>query len=111
MRIDLPREMQDAYRFAATDANTLKRIAPFYSLGDITAPIQIHYGTEDGRVLSGTPPEWSRKLNQGLLEAGKEVQLFQYEGERHSFIGQAWFDFMGRTLRFFDEYVKDPVSR
>ena len=103
---DLPREMQDAYRFAATDANTLKRIAPFYSLGDITAPIQIHYGTEDGRVLSGTPPEWSRKLNQGLLEAGKEVQLFQYEGERHSFIGQAWFDFMGRTLRFFDKHLK-----
>ncbi|MGZ9223466.1 MAG: alpha/beta hydrolase family protein [Anaerolineales bacterium] len=103
---DLPREMQDAYRFAATDANTLKRIAPFYSLENITAPIQIHYGTQDGKVLSGTPPEWSRKLNQGLLEAGKEVQLFQYEGERHSFVGPAWFDFMGRTLRFFDKYVK-----
>ncbi|MGZ9164134.1 MAG: alpha/beta hydrolase family protein, partial [Anaerolineales bacterium] len=73
---------------------------------NITAPIQIHYGTQDGKVLSGTPPEWSRKLNQGLLEAGKEVQLFQYERERHSFVGPAWFDFMGRTLRFFDKYVK-----
>ena len=103
---DLPGEVRDAYRFAATDANTLKRIAPFYHLEDITAPIQIHYGTEDGRVLSGTPPEWSRKLSQGLLDAGKDVQLFQYEGQRHSFIGQAWFDFMGRTLRFFDKYVK-----
>ena len=105
--IDLPRNLQDAYRFAATDANTLKRIAPFYSLERIIAPIQIHYGTEDGKVISGTPPEWSRKLNQGLLEAGKQVELFQYEGERHSFIGQAWFDFMGRTLRFFDKHVKN----
>jgi uncharacterized protein len=103
---ELPRELQDAYRFAATDLDTLEKIAPFYHLENIIAPIQIHYGTEDGRVLSGTPPEWSRKLNQGLREAGKEVELFQYEGERHSFIGQAWFDFMGRTLRFFDKHVK-----
>jgi len=103
---DLPRAMQDAYRFAATDANTLKRIAPFYHLENITAPIQIHYGTEDGRLLSGTPPGWSIKLNQGLLDAGKQVELFQYEGQRHSFIGQRWFDFMGRTLRFFDKYLK-----
>src|SRR5687768_3289606 len=103
---NLPRALQDAYRFAATDLETLKDISSFYHLENITAPIQIHYGTEDGRLLSGTPPEWSRKLNQGLLDAGKQVELFQYEGQRHSFIGQSWFDFMGRTLRFFDQYVK-----
>ena len=103
---DLPRNMQDAYRFGATDADTLKEISPFYHLDSVTAPIQIHYGTEDGKVMSGTPPEWSRKLNQGLLDAGKDVELFQYEGERHSFIGPAWFEFMGRTLRFFDKHVK-----
>ncbi len=104
---DLPLNMQDAYRFAATDLDTLKKIAPFYHLDYITMPIQIHYGTEDGKVLSGTPPEWSRKLYEGLLDAGNDVQLFQYKGERHSFIGQAWFEFMGRTLRFFDQYVKN----
>jgi dipeptidyl aminopeptidase/acylaminoacyl peptidase len=104
---DLPLNLQDAYRFAASDLDVLREISPFYHLGDITAPIQIHYGTEDGKVLSGTPPEWSRKLNKGLLDAGKDVQLFQYDGERHSFIGPAWFEFMGRTLRFFDKYVKN----
>jgi dienelactone hydrolase len=107
---NLPRDLQDAYRFAATDLDTLKKIAPFYHLDYITLPIQIHYGTEDGKVLSGTPPDWSRKLYEGLLEAGKEVQLFQYEGERHSFIGPAWFEFMGRTLRFFDRNVKNSSS-
>jgi len=106
--LELPRNLQDAYRFAASDAETLKEISPFYHLDLINVPIQIHYGTEDGKFLSGTPPQWSIKLTQGLREAGKDVELLQYEGEGHSFIGQPWFDFMGRTLRFFDKYVKNP---
>ena len=104
--LDLPRNLQDAYRFAASDADTLKEISPFYHLDLIDVPVQIHYGTEDGKFLSGTPPQWSVKLTQGLREAGKDVELLQYAGEGHSFIGQPWFDFMGRTLRFFDKYVK-----
>ena len=103
---DLPQNMQDAYRFAASDADTLKKIAPFYNLDLINVPIQIHYGTDDGKFISGTPPQWSVKLTQGLRNAGKQVELLQYEGEGHSFIGQPWFDFMTRTLRFFDKYVK-----
>jgi dienelactone hydrolase len=105
--IDLPRNLQEAYRFAASDVDTLKKISPFYHLDLINVPIQIHYGTEDGKFISGTPPEWSVKLTQGLRDAGKQVELLQYEGEGHSFIGQPWFDFMGRTLRFFDKYVKN----
>jgi len=104
---DLPRNLQDAYRFAASDAETLKEISPFYHLDYVTVPIQIHYGTEDGQLMSGTPPQWSVKLTQGLRDTGKDVELLQYEGEGHSFIGQPWFDFMGRTLRFFDRYVKN----
>ena len=109
--LDLPRNLQDAYRFAATDADTLKEISPFYHLDLINAPVQIHYGTEDGKFISGTPPQWSVKLTQGLRDAGKKVELLQYEGEGHSFIGQPWFDFMARTLRFFDKYVKNATSR
>ena len=104
---DLPQNMQDAYRFAASDADTLKRIAPYYNLDLINVPVQIHYGTEDGKFISGTPPQWSVKLTQGLRDAGKQVELLQYEGEGHSFIGQPWFDFMTRSLRFFDRYVKN----
>ena len=99
--------MKDAYSFAASDVDTLQKISPFYHLDDVTAPIQIHYGTEDGKLLSGTPPQWSVKLTQRLRDAGKQVELLQYEGEGHSFIGQPWFDFMTRTLRFFDRYVKN----
>lgn len=103
---DLPQNLQDAYRFAASDADTLSEISPYYHLDVVNVPVQIHYGTEDGKYLSGTPPQWSVKLTQGLRDAGKQAELYQYEGEGHSFIGQPWFDFMGRTLRFFDKYVK-----
>jgi len=103
---NLPPQMQEAYRFAASDANMLQEISPFYHLDRVNVPIQIHYGTEDGNTLNGTPPQWSVKLTQGLRDAGKQAELYQYEGEGHSFIGQPWFDFMTRTLRFFDRYVK-----
>ena len=104
---DLPQNLKEAYRFATSDADTLQKIAPFYHLDLIQAPIQIHYGAEDGKIIKGTPPQWSVKLTQALRDSGKEVELLRYEGEAHSFIGQPWFDFMTRTLRFFDRYVKN----
>jgi pimeloyl-ACP methyl ester carboxylesterase len=77
---DLPLNLQDAYRFAASDADMLKEISPFYHLDYVTAPVQIHYGTEDGKFLSGTPPQWSVKLTEGLRDAGKQTEMYQYEG-------------------------------
>src|SRR5687768_14126325 len=103
---ELPLNLQDAYRFAASDADVLKEISPLYHLDAVTAPVQIHYGTEDGKFISGTPPEWSVKLTQALRDAGKEAEMYQYAGEGHSFIGQPWFDFMTRALRFFDKHLK-----
>ena len=105
--LSLPINVQNAYRLAATDLDALKKIAPFYHLDYVNVPVQIHYGTDDGKIISGTPPEWSLKLTQGLRDAGKQVELYQYDGEGHSFIGEPWFVFMRRVLRFFDEYVKN----
>jgi len=105
--IDLPQNLQEAYRFTANDADALKKVSPLYHLENITVPIQIHYGTEDGKTLSGTPPEWSVTLTQELRDAGMYAELYQYDGERHSFISQPWFDFMERVVRFFDKYVKN----
>ena len=81
-------------------------ISPMYHLDYVNAPVQIHYGTEDGQTLSGTPPEWSVKLTQALRDAGRFAEMYEYEGEGHSFIGQPWFDFMIRVLRFFDRNLK-----
>ncbi|MEP7134562.1 MAG: hypothetical protein ABI904_06480, partial [Chloroflexota bacterium] len=105
--VDLPQNLQDAYRFAADDTGTMRKISPLFNLAYVDVPVQIHYGSEDGKLLSGTPPEWSVTLTQALRDAGKQAELYQYEGERHSFIGEPWFVFMGRVLRFFDKYVKN----
>jgi len=52
--LSLPLNVQNAYRFAASDADTLKRIAPFYNLDYVDVPVQIHYGTNDGEYISGS---------------------------------------------------------
>ncbi len=104
--LDLPNSLLNAFHNAPSDSELMKSISPIYYLDAITAPIQIHYGSNDGLVYSGTPTEWSIKLDQALLDAGKDVELFRYEGEGHSFVGQPWFDFMVRVLDFFDANLK-----
>ncbi len=105
--LDLPSELLNAYYASATDSAVLTEISPIFHLDLVTAPVQIHYGTRDGEVYSGTPPEWSKKLYQAFLDAGKPAKLFGYDEQKHSFIGDPWFKFMEECLAFFDENVKN----
>lgn len=107
---NLPRDLIEAYRTVANDPVLIRDVSPFHHLDLVSVPVQIHYGTEDGKTYSSTPPDWSRKLQKGLVEAGKMTEIFAYEGQGHSFIGDAWFAFMERSARFFDLTVKN-VSR
>ncbi|MBN1305505.1 MAG: alpha/beta fold hydrolase [Anaerolineales bacterium] len=102
----LSADLVRAYRETAADKEMLEKIAAYYNLNYIEVPIQIHYGASDGDFIGGTPPEWSRKLQVALQEAGKDVEIYSYEGERHSFVGDEWFAFMERTSWFFDKFVK-----
>lgn len=103
----LPAEIIATYQESATSAERMREIAPIYFLDSISVPIQIHIGSADGDYIGSTPPEWSYKLNQALLDEGRDVEMFVYEGERHSFIGDAWLLFMNRAVEFFDEHVKN----
>lgn len=105
--LSLPPDLIQAYKDAAADSAMMQWIPPIHHLGVLTAPVQIHIGTADGDSIGSTPPEWAYKLNQALLDAGKNVELFKYEGERHSFIGDQWLIFMNRAVQFFDLYVKN----
>lgn len=102
----LPAELLEAFSKAASDPETLRQISPIYHLNYVTVPVQIHYGKLDGLVFSGTPPEWSLKLFNAFLEAGKPVKLVAYEGQRHSFSGEAWYQFMEAVAKFFDKNLK-----
>lgn len=108
--LTLPPELIRAYQEAAVDPVRIREIAPIHHMEHVFAPVQIHIGTADGQTLNSTPPEWSYKLYQALLESGKNVELFVYEGESHSFSGDQWFVFMNRAVEFFDKYVKN-ISR
>ncbi len=105
--LDLPVNLRQAYYDASTNADLLHQISSFYHLDLVTTPVQINYGTADGKTLAGTPPDWSKKLYQGLVDAKKEAKLFAYEGEGHSFNGDLWLAFMDRSVKFFDKYVKN----
>ncbi len=104
--LDLLSNLIQAYKDSSTDSNLLRQISPIYHLDLVAAPVEINYGTKDGQTLSGTPPDWSKKLYQAFKDAGKDATLFAYEGEYHSFNGDAWLAFMDRTRQFFDQYVK-----
>ena len=104
--LDLPQDLTASYFNVSADSVMLEAVSPLYHFDHVTAPVQIHYGTEDGKVSSGTPPEWSTKMYDAFVDADVDAQLFAYSGEKHSFIGEPWFVFMGRTQLFFDKYVK-----
>ncbi|MBK9209360.1 MAG: alpha/beta fold hydrolase [Anaerolineales bacterium] len=101
----LPDEVTAAYIESTLSEERMREIAPFYHLEYVSVPVQIHIGSADGDYIGSTPPEWSYKLNQGLIDAGKDVDLFVYDGQRHSFTGDAWTQFMDRAIGFFKEYL------
>ena len=103
---DLPPELVAAYLATAADPAMLRQIAPIYQLDRVIAPVQIHIGTADGAEHNATPPEWSTKLHEAFLAAGRPAELFVYEGQGHLFTGAAWTEMMGRVGEFFDRYVK-----
>ncbi len=104
--LDLPGDLIASYFNSVTDPEMLDAVSPFYHLDLVNAPVQINYGTKDGLTSAGTPPEWSKKMYEGFVKAGKDAQIFAYEGEGHSFIGDPWFVFMARSTQFFDKYVR-----
>ncbi len=105
--LDLPPDLIQAYYAASRDATLLQETSPLYHLNLVTAPIEINYGTNDGKISAGTPPDWSKKLYNALVAAGKDAHIYGYDGEFHSFVGDAWNAFMERSARFFDQYVKN----
>jgi dipeptidyl aminopeptidase/acylaminoacyl peptidase len=104
--LTLPNDLTTAYFASVNDPDMLEAVSPLYHFDFVTAPIQIVYGTDDGKTSAGTPPEWSKKMYEGFVEAGVDVQIFAHTGEEHSFLYDEWFAFMQRSSQFFDLHVK-----
>ncbi len=104
--LTLPDDLVTPYFDASADPEALQKFSPLYHFDFVTAPVQIVYGTEDGKTSAGTPPEWSKKMYEGFIEAGVDAKLYAHTGEGHSFRADEWFAFMQRASQFFDLYVK-----
>lgn len=104
--LNLPADLTASYFDATSDPVMLEAVSPLYHFYLVRAPVQVVYGTEDGKTSAGTPPEWSRKMYQAFVDAGVNAEIYAYQGEEHSFIGDPWFVFMAKTQLFFDKHVK-----
>lgn len=71
-------------------------------LQEISGPVQLHHGTADDSV----PLEFSETLSQQLLQAGKTVELYTYEGDDHN-LSTYFTQAMLRSIKFFDSYLKN----
>jgi uncharacterized protein len=73
------------------------RLSPLPYLRFTSAPVQIHWGTADETV----PYKWPDDLRDGLVAARKDVVMFTYEGQPHSFQGAANQLYLRRSAEFF----------
>lgn len=75
---------------------------PFYNLGYISAPVQLHHGLADEEV----PFLFSQNLNDALKAVGKTVEFYTYPGADHNISGPFFDLAMQRAVSFFDKYLK-----
>jgi len=54
--LSLPDNLVASYFNSVADPDMLEAVSPLYHLDFVTAPVQIVYGTEDGKTSAGTPP-------------------------------------------------------
>lgn len=73
------------------------RLSPLPYLRYVQAPVQIHWGTADETV----PRKWPEDLRAGLAAAGKQVVMYEYPGQPHSFRGSPNNLYLQRTAEFF----------
>lgn len=90
-------------KFGTVDENPQfwNSAAPISFVSDISGPMQIHHGTNDGEV----PVLFSERLNDALKKANKQTELFVYEGDDHNMAGNL-YTALDRSVQFFDKYLK-----
>ena len=76
-------------------------ISPITFVGEASGPIQLHHGTNDADV----PLHFSESLFAAAQAAGLPVELYVYPGDNHN-ISAGFGAAMGRSVAFFDRYLK-----
>jgi dipeptidyl aminopeptidase/acylaminoacyl peptidase len=69
----------------------------------ISAPVQLHQGSDDEAV----PQQWSDELYTLLGESDVEVSYYTYPDEDHNFTRGSWSEAVSRSTSFFRENFVD----
>ena len=77
---DADHELIQQYGLPSEDPEFWNKIDPYSYLESISAPIQLHHGTEDESV----PVELSISLEEALEEENKTVEFYKYPGDDHN---------------------------
>lgn len=96
-------EFTEKYGSPSANTDFWSKIDAYNYLADISGPVQLHHGTADTSV----PVEFSQHLQKALIDAGKTVEYFEYQGADHNLGGTAFGPAMKRSVDFFDKYVKN----
>lgn len=68
------------YGLPSANPEFWNKLDPYSFLSEISAPIQLHHGTNDTSV----PVELSVRLKEELEKAGRSVEYFEYAGDDHN---------------------------
>jgi dipeptidyl aminopeptidase/acylaminoacyl peptidase len=96
--------LEQAYGSVETNPDFWNSISANAYLRDLNGPVQIHTGTADADV----PWQFSEMLYNDMLAANQTAELYTYEGDNHN-ISNYFTTAMGRTIEFFDRYLKTDL--
>jgi dipeptidyl aminopeptidase/acylaminoacyl peptidase len=89
------------------DRGKLEEASPIHNVDRIRAPVLIAHGSEDWRVHM----RHATMMASTLEKAGKEVELYIYEGDVHGFIyAKNRIDFYTRLATFFEKHLAATPS-
>jgi uncharacterized protein len=94
-------ELVDKYGDFEQNPEFWKEISPIYHVENISGPLQIHHGTNDGEV----PALFSEKLDEAMKSANKTTELYIYSGDDHN-LSKNLSIALARSVDFFDQYLK-----
>ncbi|MBI2338423.1 alpha/beta fold hydrolase [Candidatus Daviesbacteria bacterium] len=92
----------DKYGDFSKNPGFWQSIAPISFVKDISGPVQIQHGTADEEV----PVLFSEKLKEALVNKGKSVEFYTYEGDDHNLASNLGVA-LSRSVEFFDKYLKN----
>ncbi len=95
------RELSEIFGEPAQNPDFWNSLSATSYLNDISGPVQLHHGTADSSV----PVEFSKNLEDLMIEKGEEVELYTYQGDDHN-ISTNLSLALSRSVEFFDDILK-----